>query len=509
MSALGKLLRSTAFRLLLAYLLVFTVFAFFTIGYVAWNAGRVLDDQIVGTIEAEITGLSEQYRLGGLRRLVAIVERRARQPGASLYLLTTPAGERIAGNVDELPSEVATRPSQANARPCIGVTPDCLYRETPYGRTGDPDTVSHEAIVRVFTLAGGFRLLVGRDVEERARLREVIRRAFGWSLLLVGALGLLGGWFVTRRVLKRVDDMTETTRTIMAGDLGGRLGVRGSGDEFDRLAQNLNAMLDRIGELMTGMREVSDNIAHDLKTPLTRLRNKADEALRNAKSPEELRAALDATIEESDNLIRIFNALLMIARLEAGNAGETLSDFDAAEVARGVAELYEAVAEEAGVPLEVAVEPDLPVRGNRELLGQAVANLLDNALKYGRPADRAAAPRVSVSAGKSSMDGGRCVTIAVADRGPGIPESERGRVTERFVRLESARSRPGFGLGLSLAAAVARLHGGALRLEDNAPGLRAVLELPLSPLPEGGVETASAVRVRGAAAGLEPSARTP
>jgi signal transduction histidine kinase len=508
-SALGKLLRSTAFRLLLAYLLVFTVFAFFTIGYVAWNAGRVLDDQIVGTIEAEITGLSEQYRLGGLRRLVAIVERRARQPGASLYLLTTPAGERIAGNVDELPSEVATRPSQANARPCIGVTPDCLYRETPYGRTGDPDTVSHEAIVRVFTLAGGFRLLVGRDVEERARLREVIRRAFGWSLLLVGALGLLGGWFVTRRVLKRVDDMTETTRTIMAGDLGGRLGVRGSGDEFDRLAQNLNAMLDRIGELMTGMREVSDNIAHDLKTPLTRLRNKADEALRNAKSPEELRAALDATIEESDNLIRIFNALLMIARLEAGNAGETLSDFDAAEVARGVAELYEAVAEEAGVPLEVAVEPDLPVRGNRELLGQAVANLLDNALKYGRPADRAAAPRVSVSAGKSSMDGGRCVTIAVADRGPGIPESERGRVTERFVRLESARSRPGFGLGLSLAAAVARLHGGALRLEDNAPGLRAVLELPLSPLPEGGVETASAVRVRGAAAGLEPSARTP
>jgi signal transduction histidine kinase len=508
-TALGKLLRSTAFRLLLAYLLIFTVFAFFTIGYVAWNAGRVLDDQIVGTIEAEITGLSEQYRLGGLRRLVTIVERRARQPGASLYLLATPAGERIAGNVDELPSEVAARPSEANAKPCIGQKPDCLYRESPYGRTGDPDTVSHEAIVRVFTLAGGFRLLVGRDVEERARLREVIRRAFGWSLLLVGALGLLGGWFVTRRVLKRVDDMTETTRTIMAGDLGGRLGVRGSGDEFDRLAQNLNAMLDRIGELMTGMREVSDNIAHDLKTPLTRLRNKADEALRSAKSPEELRAALDATIEESDNLIRIFNALLMIARLEAGNARETLSGFDAAEVARGVAELYEAVAEEAGVPLEVAVEPDLPVRGNRELLGQAVANLLDNALKYGRPTDPAAAPRVSVSAGKSSAQGGgQCVTIAVADRGPGIPESERGRVTERFVRLESARSRPGFGLGLSLAAAVARLHGGVLRLEDNAPGLRAVLELPLSPLPEGEVESRSD-RVRGAADGLEPSARTP
>jgi signal transduction histidine kinase len=504
-TALGKLLRSTAFRLLLAYLLVFTVFAFFTIGYVAWNAGRVLDDQIVGTIEAEITGLSEQYRLGGLRRLVAIVERRARQPGASLYLLATPAGERIAGNVDEIPPSVSARPSQADARPCIGEEPGCLYRETPYGRAGDPDTASHEAIVRVFTLTGGFRLLVGRDVEERTRLREVIRRAFGWSLLLVGALGVLGGWFVTRRVLRRVDDMTETTRTIMAGDLNGRLAVRGSGDEFDRLAQNLNAMLDRIGELMTGMREVSDNIAHDLKTPLTRLRNKADEALRNARTPEELRAALEATIEESENLIRIFNALLMIARLEAGNARETLAGFDAAEVARSVAELYEAVAEEAGVPLEVAVEPDLPVHGNRELLGQAVANLLDNALKYGRPADAAVAPLVSVSAAKS----GGHVAIAVADRGSGIPEAERGRVTERFVRLESARSRPGFGLGLSLAAAVARLHEGALRLEDNAPGLRAVLELPLSsPLPLAGEAESPSDRARGGG-GVEPSVRTP
>ena len=495
MTPFAKLWRSTAFRLLLAYLVVFTVFAFFTLGYVAWNARRVLDDQIVSTVEAEITGLAEQYRLGGIRRLVNIVERRARQPGASLYLLTTPAGERIAGNVDELPAALVAQPSRVDAKPCIGRQPECLYRETPYGRASDPDTISHEAIVRVFTLSGGFRLLVGRDVEERARLREVMRRAFGWSLLFVGVLGLLGGWFVTKRVLKRVDDMTETTRTIMAGDLNGRLKVRGSGDEFDRLAENLNAMLDRIGELMAGMKEVSDNIAHDLKTPLTRLRNKADEALRTARTPDELRAALEGTIEESENLIRIFNALLMIARLEAGNARETLADFDAAEVARGVAELYEAAAEDAGLDLEVLVEPDLPVHGNRELLGQAVANLVDNALKYGPPAKPGIAPQVSVSAAKCD---GR-VVIAVADRGPGIPESDRGRVTERFVRLESARSRPGFGLGLSHAAAVARLHGGVLRLEDNAPGLRAALELPLaaSPLPQ----TGEAMR----GAGLEPS----
>ena len=211
--------------------------------------------------------------------------------------------------------------------------------------------MSSRAIVRIFILPGGFRLLVGRDVEERLRIRDIIRRAFGWSLLLVGVLGFFGGWFVTRRVLKRVDAMTETTRTIMAGDLTGRLAVSGTGDELDRLAQNLNAMLERIGELMTGLKEVSDNIAHDLKTPLTRLRNKADEALRTAQTPDQLRAALEANIEESDNLIRIFNALLMIARLEAGEARETMTDFDAAEVARGVGELYEAAAEEKGVPL--------------------------------------------------------------------------------------------------------------------------------------------------------------
>jgi signal transduction histidine kinase len=285
---------------------------------------------------------------------------------------------------------------------------------------------------------------------------------------------------VARRVLKRVDDMTETPRGIMAGNLGGRLRIAGTGDELDRLAQNLNDMLDRIGELMRGMREVSDNIAHDLKTPLTRLRNKADEALRTAKSPDELKTSLEAIIEESDNLIRIFNALLMIARLEAGNAREELAGFNASETVRDVAELYEALAEEAGLPLEVSVEEDLPVHGSRELLGQAMANLLDNALKYGaQAAASGVSPAIAVSARR--LDGE--AEIVVADRGPGIPEAERSHVLERFVRLETARSRPGFGLGLSLAAAVARLHGGRLRLEDNAPGLRAVLLLPLSEMP--------------------------
>jgi signal transduction histidine kinase len=288
-------------------------------------------------------------------------------------------------------------------------------------------------------------------------------------------LGFLGGLFVTKRVLRRIDAMTDTTQFIMAGHLEGRLPLAGTGDELDRLAQNLNAMLDRIGVLMSGMRQVSDNIAHDLKTPLTRLRNRADEALRTAKSPDELRAALEANIEDSENLIRVFNALLMIARLEAGNAADILSDIDAAEAARGVAELYDALAEEAGLTFEARIEDTLPMRGNRELLGQAIANLLDNAIKYGAPGSGEGEKPVVVSARRF----GREALISVADRGPGIPAADRERVLERFVRLESARTRPGFGLGLSLVAAVARLHGGRLILEDNGPGLRATLALPL------------------------------
>jgi signal transduction histidine kinase len=267
--------------------------------------------------------------------------------------------------------------------------------------------------------------------------------------------------------------MTGTAQTIMAGDLSGRLPVAGTGDELDRLADNVNAMLERIEALMRGLKEVSDNIAHDLKTPLTRLRNRCEQALRGASGDASYRAALESTIVESDELIRTFDALLMIARAESGQARENMTEFDASEIARDVGELYEPVADEKGIALKIDAPTTAPVRGNRELVSQALANLIDNAIKYAGPNGKVNGEIVV----KAGNDGER-ITLSVADRGPGIPDADRGRVVERFVRLEQSRSEPGSGLGLSLASAVARLHGGELKLEDNHPGLRTTIALP-------------------------------
>jgi hypothetical protein len=464
-TALGKLFRTTTFKLTLVYLTVFALFAAFLLGYFALNTRRLITEQITETVNTEITGLSEQYRQGGIRRLVIVVDARARRPGSSLYIVTNFAGEALAGNVTALAPGILDNPG---------------WTETVYRRLDEaesPDRPEHEALVRVFQLPGGFRLLVGRDLEERERLYHIVLSAGRWSVAIVVILGLAGGLFVTRRVLRRVDAMTETTRTIMAGDLGGRLPVAGTGDELDRLADNLNVMLERIEALMYGLKEVSDNIAHDLKTPLTRLRNRSEEALRTAKSEAEYRAALEATIEESEGLIRTFNALLMIARAESGQARDDMSEFDAAEIAHDVGELYEPLADQKGIALKVEADAPAKVKGNRELVSQALANLVDNAIKYTAPpagAVNGAKPEIVVRA----LEDGDRILLTVADSGPGIPEADRARVVERFVRLEQSRSQPGSGLGLSLASAVARLHGGELTLADNQPGLKSVIALP-------------------------------
>ncbi len=338
--------------------------------------------------------------------------------------------------------------------------------------------------MHVTELGGGFRLLIGRDLEERRRLFGIVAKAAQWSILIVVVLGLGGGIFVARRVLRRIDAMTGTTQRIMAGDLSGRLPVGRSGDELDRLAGNLNAMLERIEALMMGLKEVSDNIAHDLKTPLTRLRNRAEEALAKSGSEAEYRTALERTIEESDGLIRTFNALLMIARAESGQARGNMDDFDAADVASGIYELYEPLAEDDGMTLRVKTAPTR-LHGNRELISQALANLVENAIKYGKPVPSAQPLGADAVAGSRAKEiliearrEGDAVLLSVTDHGPGIPPADRKHAVERFVRLEASRTQPGSGLGLSLASAVATLHGGELRLGDAHPGLMATLAIP-------------------------------
>jgi signal transduction histidine kinase len=460
-TAFGKLVRTTAFRLTLVYLFLFALFAASLLGYFAWNTRRMITEQISTTVNAEMGELSEIFGRRGLRGLVFNIENRALRPGANLYLLTTPNGQAIAGNVGSL---------------APGVMGTSGWSETAYRRLDDQDNTDHRALVRVTQLSSGFRLLIGRDLEERRRLFVIVAKAAQWSILVVVVLGIGGGIFVARRVLRRIDAMTGTTQRIMAGDLSGRLPVGRSGDELDRLAGNLNAMLERIEALMMGLKEVSDNIAHDLKTPLTRLRNRAEEALAKSATEAEYRAALERTIEESDGLIRTFNALLMIARAESGQARGNMDNFDAAEVANGIHELYEPLAEDDGMSLQVKTAP-VPVHGNRELISQALANLVENAIKYGKPQGAVVsmdARRILIEARRE----GSQVLLSVADHGPGIPEGDRKHAVERFVRLEASRTQPGSGLGLSLAAAVATLHGGELRLSDANPGLIATLAIP-------------------------------
>ncbi|WP_395665664.1 sensor histidine kinase [Methylocella sp.] len=474
MTAFVKLFRTTVFKVTLAFLLITSIGAGLVLSSVGDNVKMLIDQQIANTVEADISGLSEQYAQGGIRRLAESVENRIQRPGADLYLLTTKAGEPIVGNIAKLPPEILDRQGLV---------------ETSYEPAGAEPGRRRHALARIFQLPGGFRLVVGHDLEEGESLRNILRDALFASLLWLVAIGALGGLWVARRVLTRVDAITERAHAIVIGDLSGRLPVAGTGDELDRLVVNLNAMLDRIALLMTGLKQVTDNIAHDLKTPLTRLRGRAETALRFSRTSDDYREALEKVIDESDRLIQIFDALLKIARAEAGSPPEGATDFDAGALVADVGELYEPAVEDQGLTLGLDVAPGLIVRGSRELIGQAVVNLVDNALKYGAaPApeteatgEAAPAPRrVELAARRV----GGAVEISVADHGPGVPEADRDRVLDRFVRLENSRSRPGSGLGLSLAAAVARLHRGALRLEDNTPGLRVVLRLPAAPARE-------------------------
>ncbi|HUV32831.1 MAG TPA: HAMP domain-containing sensor histidine kinase, partial [Devosiaceae bacterium] len=329
------------------------------------------------------------------------------------------------------------------------------------------------ALVRSFVLPSGFRLVVGRDIVERRSFAVIILQAFFWGVALIVVFGVIAGALAARRVMRRIDSISATSQAIMSGNLSERVPVTSRNDEFDRLATSLNAMLERIEQLMGGLKAVTDNVAHDLKTPLTRMRNKVEAALREGAGSEATRAALETTIEESDQLIKTFNALLLIARIEAGTPAGTFEPVDLSQVVEDVAELYAPVAEDAGLALTASAGEHVTIKANRELIGQALVNLVENAVKYAPlPGNGAQTVEIRV------REEGTNVVLEVADHGPGIPPEERERVLERFVRLDKSRAEPGAGLGLSLVAAVARLHKGRVEIGDNEPGATLRLVLP-------------------------------
>jgi signal transduction histidine kinase len=475
LARLTAMMRTTAARLSALYLLLFAVCAVVLVFYMTSLSARMLTGQTMETINEEVQGLGLAYQRGGLPLLVRTIERRARQPGANLYLIADPNGRILSGNVESLDAGVLeidgwTERPFAYQRFGEGSSERNRAALEPGAR---PVDARHNAIAVVLRLPNQMIMLVGRDLGEPERFKVVVQRALMFALGMMGLGALLIWFFVGRRALKRIDSVSEASARIMEGDLTRRLPVTGAGDEFDRLSENLNAMLGRIGALNEGLRQVSDNIAHDLKTPLTRLRNRAEAALAGKRKPVEYREALEATIAESDQLIRTFNAILMISRLEAGYSAESVTKVDLADAVRDVVELYEPAAEDVGVVLEASADGSFVVDGNRELIGQALSNIVDNAIKYSAGASEN--PRVTVSLEKSGNE----IRLRISDNGPGIPdEADRQRATERFVRLEESRSQPGSGLGLSLAKAIVRFHGGQLDLSANDPGLSVTMVFP-------------------------------
>lgn len=460
MSRIKSLLRTTAVRLSALYVILFGLVAVGLSIYMTSLTVSMLTDQTEQTLNEEVINIERAYQHGGLPLLVRTIDRRSRQPGAFLYLIADPQGRFLAGNVASIEAGLLTNSG-------------LLHNSVVYSRFGDSgEKIEHRAIVTVIDLPNGMKLLVGRDIGEPEKFITIIRKALMIAFAAMAAGALLIWFFVGRRALRRIDQVTAASQRLMAGDLTGRLPVSGAGDEFDRLSANLNVMLERIEELNNGLRQVSDNIAHDLKTPLTRLRNRADEALLRRSKTADYRQTLEAIIAESDQLIRTFNAILMISRIEASTSVEHLEKLDARPIVEDVGELYGPVAEEAGVKFEMGKTFDVDLFLNRELLAQALINLIDNAIKYG--ATSRTEPKISLS----MEDNGDHVAVVVSDNGPGIAATDRERVTKRFVRLEDSRTKPGFGIGLSLAKAVMKLHGGELILEDANPGLKAILLFP-------------------------------
>jgi len=449
-----KALRTSVFQLALMYIALFSVSVSALFLFVYWATIGYLGRQTDAVIEAEINGLVEQADRRGLIGLVDVISERVGRDSEqrSVYLLADAIGRGLAGNMPYWPREL-----------------EAVDDWVDFIRL-DEAGVQTPVRARALRIGPGLRLLVGRDVRELAEINAMFRRAAFYGLTLTIGLGLAGGILMGVSAQRRIAQLNRTTRQIVAGDFTQRAAITGSQDEHDELAANINIMLDRIESLMEGIRHVGDSVAHDLRGPLTRLRNRLD-SLAAAERPR--REDLLACLEQAERLLGTFNALLRIARVESGAYRSAFEPLDVVPIVLDVCDLYQAAADERQIALECRCPPSVGVFGDRELLAQALTNVLDNAIKY-----TPSGGRIAVAV----RDDGDSVRLSVADSGPGVPESERERVLQRFARLDAARSQPGNGLGLALVKAVAEQHNGRVLLEDNAPGLAVTLELPAYPL---------------------------
>ena len=449
-----RLFRSAGVRFGVIYAALFGISAVALAAFLWWSTAGLLERQTDAAIETDAQALSERYADGGLPALVETIRQRvdANINDDAVYLLADPAFRVVGGNLDRWPRSLTIDTDRAE------------FRITRAG-------LATRVLVHLYRLPAGFHLLVGRDVESKSELRSMLEDAMLWAAVIAIVLGSFGALAVRGLFRSMLADVAATASAISAGDLTRRVRITGQGDEFDLLAETINDMLERIELLMDGVRQVSNAIAHDLRTPITRARARLEDAAAHATGPDDLRSAIERAEADLDAVMTIFQALLRIAEIEAGSRRSAFAGFDAAPVLHDLVELYDALAEENGLHLVAAIPERLEMFGDRDLVQQAVANLIDNAVKFSPPGGT-----ITLSATVARGE----VSIAVADQGPGIPEEERARATERFFRGEQARSTPGSGLGLALVRAVAMLHGGVLTLEDNAPGLRAGLRLRAS-----------------------------
>jgi signal transduction histidine kinase len=450
-----RLIRTSTFQLAWWYMGIFGASALILVGYVWWATSTYLEQQTNIAVEAEITGLVEQYRQRGIRGIESLIrERLSSGTGSStIYLFVDADLKPLAGNLPAWPEGTLDEAG--------------WYSFTQV----DADGRAVPARGQVFILSDGRRLLVGQNQARLEATRELINTASLWAFGIGLVLALVGGVLMSYSVTRRIDAINRTSREIMAGGLQRRMPVRGVNDEFDQLAGSLNAMLDRIDQLIEGVRAVADNIAHDLRTPLTRLRGRLEALAARRDLDDAVRAELADCLGESDQLLATFRALLRIARLESGTHEGEWQQVDLPALLNDAWELYAAVAEERDITVRPATGGG-SVRGDADLIFQAVSNLLDNAVKYSPPGSEVVL---------ELADRGDDVAISVADHGPGIPAAEHGKVMDRFYRVAATAALPGSGLGLSLVRAIAVHHGGRLEFGDNAPGLVATLVLPRSP----------------------------